>query len=103
MNYINQELKNKLIAAGVDSNVELLSSLIVGNRLKGKLVREANEIFRAAIPVFKEVVVPVGHDTKSIMSRAWEIARYGAKIHGGNVKSYFDQALKFAWLEVKFN
>jgi len=103
MKYINQELRNKIIAAGLENNVELLSILISGNHLDGKLVREANELFRASIPQFVEVKPVVGHDTRSIMQRAWEIAKYGAKMHGGNVKSYFDQALKFAWLEVRYN
>ncbi|MDD5151802.1 MAG: hypothetical protein PHC28_15205 [Flavobacterium sp.] len=103
MKYIGQELKNRIIAAGMENNVELLSILITGNRLEGKLVREANEIFRASIPVFKETKTIVGHDTKSIMIRAWEIAKYGAKMYGGNVKSYFNASLRIAWLEVKFN
>lgn len=35
------------------------------------------------------------------MTRAWEIARKGAKKFGGKVKEYFTQALVMAWKEIK--
>lgn len=35
------------------------------------------------------------------MSRAWRIARQGAKKFGGSVKEYFAVSLKMAWAEVK--
>jgi hypothetical protein len=35
------------------------------------------------------------------MTRAWEIAREGAKKFGGKVKEYFQQALVIAWAEIK--
>lgn len=38
---------------------------------------------------------------KNVMTRAWEIAREGAKKFGGKVKEYFQQALVMAWKEFK--
>lgn len=38
---------------------------------------------------------------KNVMTIAWEIARKGAAKFGGKVKSYFAQALKMAWAQVK--
>lgn len=35
------------------------------------------------------------------MKRAWEIARQGQAKFGGKVRSYFAEALKMAWSEVK--
>lgn len=35
------------------------------------------------------------------MTKAWEIARKGAKQFGGSVKQYFGEALKMAWAIVK--
>lgn len=35
------------------------------------------------------------------MTRAWEIARKGAKEFGGKVVEYFAEALKLAWKEIK--
>lgn len=34
---------------------------------------------------------------KTVMSKAWEIARAGQAKFGGSVKDYFGQALKMAW------
>lgn len=39
--------------------------------------------------------------TTNTMKRAWEIARTAFKKHGGNVKDYFQAALKLAWKEIK--
>lgn len=38
---------------------------------------------------------------KNVMTKAWEIARKGAAQFGGSVKSYFAEALKIAWVEIK--
>ena len=38
---------------------------------------------------------------KNVMSRAWEIAREAVKAFGGSVKSFFAEALRMAWAEVK--
>lgn len=38
---------------------------------------------------------------KNVMTKAWEIARKGAKKYGGSVKQYFAEALKMAWAIVK--
>lgn len=38
---------------------------------------------------------------KNVMTMAWEIARKGATQFGGSVKSYFAEALKLAWAQIK--
>lgn len=38
---------------------------------------------------------------KNVMTIAWEIAKKGAAKFGGAVKSYFAQALKMAWAQIK--
>lgn len=38
---------------------------------------------------------------KNVMTKAWEIAKKGAKNFGGSVKTYFAQSLKMAWVIVK--
>lgn len=38
---------------------------------------------------------------KHVMTRAWEIAKTGAKRFGGNAKEYFAAALRMAWAEFK--
>ena len=37
----------------------------------------------------------------NVMTKAWEIARKGAKKFGGKVKEYFSKALELAWKIVK--
>lgn len=37
----------------------------------------------------------------NVMTRAWEIARFGQKRFGGSVKEYFAQALVIAWAQAK--
>lgn len=36
-----------------------------------------------------------------VMRRAWELAKAGRVIYGGNSKMYFAQALRIAWAEAK--
>ena len=38
---------------------------------------------------------------KNVMTTAWKIAKEGAAKFGGSVKSYFAEALKMAWAQVK--
>lgn len=38
---------------------------------------------------------------KKVMVQAWAIARAGQKAFGGNVKQYFAEALKMAWVIYK--
>lgn len=38
---------------------------------------------------------------KNVMSKAWEIAKEGAKKFGGKVKEYFSEALRMAWAVIK--
>ena len=38
---------------------------------------------------------------RNVMKKAWEIARDGVRKFGGNVKEYFAEALRMAWVIVK--
>ncbi len=94
----------ELQAAGLQGDVEMLSAIIRQHRIvDGKLVRDANQVFRTAEaqrvqkpqPTKKQVVA------RGVFKRAWEIARGFYSQAGGRVSDYFLRGLTIAWQEVK--
>ena len=91
----------ELQAAGAACDTDKLSAIIRHHRIiDGKLIREANQVFRDAerkskAPAKKRVTAA------GTFARAWEIARGFHAQMGGKVSEYFNRGLVIAWQEVK--
>ena len=90
----------KLQAAGATGDVSKLAEIIRHHRLNGKLVTEANRVFREAELLAKQPK-PRKVVAQGTFARGWEIARGLRAQLGGTLKEHFNRGLTIAWQEVK--
>ena len=92
----------KLQAAGAAGDIDKLAEIIRYHRLNGKLVGEANRVFREAEALAKQ---PKSRKivAQGTFARGWEIARCLREQLGGRVSDHFNRGLKLAWQEVKLS
>lgn len=67
----------------------------------GKKVAAKKEVSEKRVVVKSDNKKETKINKSLLMKRAWEIARQGQAQFGGKVRSYFAEALKMAWAEVK--
>jgi len=94
----------KLKAAGISGDIIELANIIRTHKLQGKLVVEANRIYREAEIEAHRIVPTKKVIAKGTFSRGWEIARGLREQFGtGKVSDYFNRGLRLAWQEVKLS